>query len=126
MFTGIAKLEPGQGLVAQDGRVTERRYWDAAAVAAGPSRLDVPATLRAALLQAVERELMSDVPVGVFTSGGLDLSLPAAAPPRVLPGGENPTFSVRFVPPGEDDSPYAPAGAPPLCPQQTLRRTHTR
>src|SRR6266550_1903302 len=54
MFAGIAKLEPGHVLVAHDGGVTERCYWDAAAVAAGPSRLDVPATLRATLLRAVE------------------------------------------------------------------------
>src|SRR5437763_713144 len=83
MFAGIAKLEPGHVLVAQQGGVTERCYWDAAAVAAGPSRLAAAATLRAALLQAVERELMSDVPVGVFTSGGLDSSLLAAAAARV-------------------------------------------
>src|SRR5207245_816618 len=86
MFAGIAKLEPGHVLVAHEGGVTERRYWDAAAVAAGPSRLDAPATLRATLLRAVERELMSDVPVGVFTSGGLDSSLLAAAAARVVPG----------------------------------------
>src|SRR5256714_14429172 len=109
MFTGIAKLEPGQGLVAQDGRVTERRYWDAAAVAAGPSRLDVPATLRAALLRAVERELMSDVPVGVFTSGGLDSSLLAAGTARVMSGAQIHTYAVRFLEPGYDESPNAEA-----------------
>src|SRR5207302_7815666 len=109
MFAGIAKLEPGHVLVAHDGGVTERCYWDAAAVAAGPSRLDVPATLRATLLRAVERELMSDVPVGVFTSGGLDSSLLAAAAARVMPGEQIHTYSVRFVEPGYDESPYAEA-----------------
>ena len=109
MFAGIAKLEPGHVLVAQQGGVTERCYWDAAAVAAGPSRLAAAATLRAALLQAVERELMSDVPVGVFTSGGLDSSLLAAAAARVMPGEQIHTYSVRFVEPGYDESPYAEA-----------------
>src|SRR5205823_7035441 len=109
MFAGIAKLEPGHVLVAHEGGVTERRYWDAAAVAAGPSRLDAPATLRATLLRAVERELMSDVPVGVFTSGGLDSSLLAAAAARVMPGEQIHTYSVRFLEPGYDESPYAEA-----------------
>src|SRR5947199_4850595 len=109
MFAGITKLEPGHVLVAHDGGVTERCYWDAAAVAAGPSRLDVAATLRATLLRAVERELMSDVPVGVFTSGGLDSSLLAAAAARVMPGEQIHTYSVRFVEPGYDESPYAEA-----------------
>jgi asparagine synthase (glutamine-hydrolysing) len=109
MFAGIAKLEPAHVLIAHEGGVSERRYWDAAAVAARPSRLDTPATLRAALLQAVERELMSDVPVGVFTSGGLDSSLLAAAAARVMPGEQIHTYSVRFVEPGYDESPYAEA-----------------
>src|SRR2546426_12725425 len=67
-----------RSLVADQAGVTLRRYWDAAAAAARSSRLDRPATLRAALLRAVERELMSDVPVGVFTSGGPAPSLLAA------------------------------------------------
>src|SRR5947199_622333 len=109
MFAGIAKLEPGHVLVAHEGGVTERRYWDAAAVAAGPSRLDAPATLRATLLRAVERELMSDVPVGVFTSGGLDSSLLAAAAARVMAGEKIHTYSVKFTEPGYDESPHAEA-----------------
>jgi len=86
-----------------------RRYWDPAAVAARPSRLDGPATLRAVLLRAVERELMSDVPVGVFTSGGLDSSLLAAAAARVMPGEQIHTYSVKFSEPGYDESPHAEA-----------------
>src|SRR5205823_1989043 len=109
MFAGITKLEPGHVLVAHDGGVTERCYWDAAAVAAGPSRLDVAATLRATLLRAVERELTSDVPVGVFTSGGLDSSLLAAAAARVMPGEKIHTYSVRFFERGYDESPHAEA-----------------
>src|SRR2546427_9489606 len=70
LFAGISKLPPAHLLVADHAGVTLRRYWDAAAAAARSSRLDGPATLRTALLRAVERELMSDVPVGVFTSGG--------------------------------------------------------
>jgi len=86
-----------------------RRYWDPAAVAARPSRLEAPATLRDVLLRAVERELMSDVPVGVFTSGGLDSSLLAAAAARVMSGERIHTYSVKFAEPGYDESPNAEA-----------------
>src|SRR5947199_503081 len=86
-----------------------RLYWHAAAAAARSSRLDGPATLRTALLRAVERELMSDVPVGVFTSGGLDSSLLAAAAARVMAGERIHTYAVRFTEPGYDESPYAEA-----------------
>src|SRR5690349_8687929 len=109
MIDGISKLAPAHLLVADRKGLAVRRYWDPAAVAARPSRLDGPATLRDALLRAVERELMSDVPVGVFTSGGLDSSLLAAAAARVMPGEKIHTYSVKFFEPGYDESPYAEA-----------------
>src|SRR5881409_2589069 len=109
LFAAISKLPPAHLLVADHAGVTLRRYWDAAAAAARSSRLDGPATLRTALLRAVERELMSDVPVGVFTSGGLDSSLLAAAAARVMAGERIHTYAVRFTEPGYDESPYAEA-----------------
>src|SRR2546426_5555845 len=109
LFAGISKLPPAHLLVADHAGVTLRRYWDAAAAAARSSRLDGPATLRTALLRAVERELMSDVPVGVFTSGGLDSSLLAAAAARVMAGERIHTYSVKFAEPGYDESPQAEA-----------------
>src|SRR6059036_3347199 len=109
MFAGIAKLPPAHVLVADHTGVTLRSYWQAAAAAARPSRLDGAATVRTVLLRAVERELMSDVPVGVFTSGGLDSSLLAAAAARVKAGEQIHTYSVRFTEPGYDESPHAEA-----------------
>ena len=109
MFEGIHKVPPGHVLIADSSGVRLRAYWDPAARAAEPSRLSSPAVLREALHRAVERELMSDVPVGVFTSGGLDSSLLAALAARVMPGERIHTYSVRFVEPGYDESPYAEA-----------------
>jgi asparagine synthase (glutamine-hydrolysing) len=114
LFAGISKLPPAHVLVADrrvGGGVAVRRYWDAARVAAHAPRphLDSADTVRTALLQAVERELMSDVPVGVFTSGGLDSSLLVAAAARVMPGEEIHTYAVKFTEPGYDESPYAEA-----------------
>ena len=109
MLDGISKLAPAHFLVADRRGLTVHRYWDPAAVATRPSRLDTPATLREVLLRAVERELMSDVPVGVFTSGGLDSSLLAAAAARVMAGERIHTYSVKFAEPGYDESPHAEA-----------------
>jgi len=107
MIAGISKLPPAHHLVADRSGITLHRYWDAAAAAAAPSRRDGPAALREVLLASVERELMSDVPVGVFTSGGLDSSLLAAAAARVMAGERIHTYSVKFVEPGYDESAYA-------------------
>src|SRR2546429_5706729 len=118
MLAGISKLPPAHHLVADRSGITLHRYWDAAAAAAAPSRRDGPAQLRDALCAAVERELMSDVPVGVFTSGGLDSSLLAAAAARVLAGEKIHTYAVKFVEPGYDESPFA------LAVTSHIRTTH--
>jgi asparagine synthase (glutamine-hydrolysing) len=109
LLAGIAKLPPAHVLVADRGGLTVSRYWDPAAVAAQPPALERPAALRDTLLRAVERELMSDVPVGVFTSGGLDSSLLAAAAARVMAGERIHTYAVKFAEPGYDESGYAEA-----------------
>jgi asparagine synthase (glutamine-hydrolysing) len=111
MFEGIQKLPPGHLLVAEGSReqVEVRPYWTAAAAASRPSRLTSSDDLRETLLRAVERELMSDVPLGVFTSGGLDSSLLVAAAARVLPGERIHTYAARFVERGYDESGHAEA-----------------
>ena len=109
MFDGIHKLPPAHRLVAAAASVDVGPYWSPEEAAAAPSRLEGPAQLRDVLLRAVERELMSDVPVGVFTSGGLDSSFLAGAAAGVMAGDRIHTYSVKFVEPGYDESPFAEA-----------------
>src|SRR2546429_6488808 len=109
MCAGTEKPPPAHVLVAAHTGATPRSSGQAAAAAARPSRLDGAATVRTVLLRAVERELMSDVPVGVFTSGGLDSSFLAAAAARVKAGEQTHTSSVRSTEPGYDESPHAEA-----------------
>ena len=112
LFDGIHKLPPASLLIAEPDRITIRSYWSAAAAASAPSTLSHGGgvvQLREALLRAVRRELMSDVPLGVFTSGGLDSSLLVAAAARSIPGERIHTYAVRFTEPGYDESAYAEA-----------------
>ena len=109
MLRDIHKLAPGHRLVAEAGTITVQSYWSAAETARTPSRLTNAAQLREVLLAAVARELMADVPVGVFTSGGLDSSFLAAAATRVIPGERIHTYAARFVARGYDESPFAEA-----------------
>jgi asparagine synthase (glutamine-hydrolysing) len=82
LFTGIEKLEAGTYLrMDRMGRVVRRRYWDPTRFAPNGRSLseqDYVEELRRLLRQAVARRLVSDVPVGVFLSGGLDSSLNVA------------------------------------------------
>ncbi|HEY7195076.1 MAG TPA: asparagine synthase (glutamine-hydrolyzing) [Gemmatimonadales bacterium] len=111
MFDGIHKLPPASVLIAEDGRTAIHAYWSAAEAARRPSTLslDNAAELRELLLRAVKRELMSDVPFGIFTSGGLDSSLLVAATARAVPDERIHTYAVRFTEPGYDESDYAEA-----------------
>ncbi len=109
MLAGIHNLPPAHLLVADETGVAVEPYWDPAAAAAQPARLRTPEQLRDVLLRAVERELASDVPVGVFTSGGLDSSVLAAGAARVLTGEHTHTYSVKFVESGYDESAFAEA-----------------
>src|SRR2546428_509055 len=97
MFDGIHKLPPAALLIAEGERIEIRPYWSAAEAASRASTLSLEDTagLRDTLLRAVKRELMSDVPLGVFTSGGLDSSLLVAAAARAIPGERIHTYAVR-------------------------------
>lgn len=111
MFDGIHKLPPASLLIAEGGRTEIRPYWSAAAAADRPPRLafENVEELQETLLRAVRRELMSDVPLGIFTSGGLDSSVLVAAAARAMPGDKIHTFAVRFTEPGYDESVHAEA-----------------
>src|SRR5256885_14524055 len=111
MFDGIHKLPPASLLIAEGERIEIRPYWSAAEAASRVSTLSLENTagLRDTLLRAVKRELMSDVPLGVFTSGGLDSSLLVAAAARAIPGERIHTYAVRFTEAGYDESAYAEA-----------------
>ena len=111
MFDGIHKLPPASLLIAEGERIETRPFWSAAEAASRQSTLSLrdTTTLRDTLLRAVKRELMSDVPLGIFTSGGLDSSLLVAAAARGIPGERIHTYAVRFTESGYDESAYAEA-----------------
>ena len=106
LFRGIRKLLPGHLLVFEDGDVKVRQYWDVptgrpegrpyhGSSAGLQARQDVVARFRALLEESVRLRLMSDVPLGMFLSGGIDSSAIAALMARMI---DRPlqTFSVAF------------------------------
>jgi asparagine synthase (glutamine-hydrolysing) len=99
MFQGISKLLPGHVLVFEDGNIQTRRYWDVPArdAAAPPerSRAEDVRRFRELLEESVRLRLMSDVPLGVFLSGGIDSSAIAALMARMISRPLQ-TFSVAF------------------------------
>ena len=75
IFKGIYKLPPACFLRYSKGEVQVKRYWDAAEVQVREWRDEEAAeALRAALRKATAGQMMADVPLGVFLSGGIDSS----------------------------------------------------
>jgi asparagine synthase (glutamine-hydrolysing) len=97
MFRGIRKLLPGHCLVFENGAVLERQYWDVPVGErrSASARRDWVAEFRDLLQESVRLRLMSDVPLGMFLSGGIDSSAIAAIMARQI---DRPlqTFSVAF------------------------------
>src|SRR5438445_1140610 len=108
-FRGVRKLLPGRTLSwsLADG-VSERSYWRLPP-GMDDSRVTLEeraAQVRARLAAAVRSHLMSDVPLGLFLSGGIDSSALAAL---MAPMVREPirTFAVGFADPGANELAYA-------------------
>lgn len=99
IIQGIRSLNPGELLIAQDGQVKIERYWELPfipeAEKARPSSVQAVARIRELLTESVKRQLVSDVPLGVFLSGGIDSSTVVGAMATLgIP--EIKTFSIGY------------------------------
>ena len=113
LLSGVRKLEPGCAMTVRDAKIARHwRYYD---LPYGRPKLaldegEIAHTLHDALEQAVSRQMISDVPVGAFLSGGLDSSAVVAMMRKADPGGSHKCYSIGFA--GEDAMEGAPADLP--------------
>ncbi|MFI9782776.1 asparagine synthase (glutamine-hydrolyzing) [Kitasatospora sp. NPDC051984] len=104
LFRGLREVRPGHLVVASRQRVSELPYWQLESAPHGDDERTTRATVRALLADAVERQLVSDVPLCTLLSGGVDSSAitALAAAARERDGHDKITsFSVDF--PGSAD-----------------------
>ena len=108
IYEGINKLPAAHKLTLEDGRVEIERYWRLSYKTSepAPSEDDAAQQLRDLLADAVRMRLVSDVPLGVLLSGGVDSSSVAAM--AVAASSEAvKTFSISFAESSFDESAYA-------------------
>jgi asparagine synthase (glutamine-hydrolysing) len=101
-FLGIDKVPAGTVLTVTGDAVTAARYWTPLEDA--PAE---PAALDDLLRAAVARQVRADVPIGVFSSGGLDSSLLAAFAADVVGAARLHTFAVGFPDRSYDERRFA-------------------
>ncbi len=110
-YEGILEVRPGHLLEVSVGErpsIRQTPYWRPTFGAETPH--DLSGTVREVrnlLFSAVQRQLVSDVPVGVMLSGGMDSSSLAAIMGEHLRSSRFHTFSISFDDPSFDESPWA-------------------
>jgi asparagine synthase (glutamine-hydrolysing) len=108
IYEGINKLPAAHKLVVEDGRVDTERYWCLSYKTAEPvpSEDEAAEHLRELMADAVRMRLVSDVPLGVLLSGGVDSSTVAALAVAASHEAVK-TFSISFAEASFDESAYA-------------------
>ncbi len=95
LFAGIRKVPPAHYAVVNEGTVTLHKYWEASLGTTESQSSSVwHERIRSTLDEAVTRQLISDRPVGVFLSGGIDSSAVLASVMRAE--GSARTYTTRF------------------------------
>lgn len=105
MVQGIKKVLPGYILTFVNNRISSHGYWDVTETVRSGTEEDHVNTLRSLLRDAVESRLESDVPLGVFLSGGID----SASIVALMSEGSHDirTYSVGFESQDDSELPYA-------------------
>jgi asparagine synthase (glutamine-hydrolysing) len=107
MFRGIRKLAPAQRMtVRSDGSSDIESYWCPFGAEIEGTETEMAERLLELLRESVRRRMMSDVPFGVFLSGGLDSSTNVALMSELMDGPVQ-TFSIGFDDPAYDEREHA-------------------
>lgn len=110
IYEGVLKLLPGHLLVVEKGMLKVTQYWDVPYQPITKSEAECTEILSDLIKESVRRQLISDVPLGAFLSGGIDsstvvgfMSQTASEPVR--------TFSIGFEDDTYNELPFAEAVA---------------
>ncbi len=106
IYKSVRKVRAGEMLVCEAGRISKKDYWDIpTGMESKASDAELEEELESLLDKSVKERLVSDVPLGVFLSGGVDSTVVAALAARHKKGLK--TFSIGFAESSYDESSVA-------------------
>lgn len=106
MLRGVEMLGAGQWMEWRDGRERSEHYWRVSFASEPMGREEAVRVARGALVDSLRHHFVSDVPVGIFLSGGLD-STTLLALSSEAGAGKVSTYSISFEEPEWDEGPLA-------------------
>ena len=120
VFHNMRELEPGCWAVFADGKLVTHRYWKLQDREHTDSFAETVEKVRYLVIDAISRQMVSDVPIGTFLSGGLDSSLISAICSREMEhrGQQLDTFSVDYL---ENDKYFVPGKFQPNADGEYIR-----
>jgi asparagine synthase (glutamine-hydrolysing) len=125
-FQGIKQLEAGECLTIHGGKITRRRWYrlpypDKPPTTRGDDALE---KISVALDQSVKRQMISDVPVGAFLSGGIDSSAIVRSMSHFKSPSDIRTYTIAFEQDSFDESPFAQQVASRFRTQHQCKTMH--
>ncbi len=109
MYDQVHKIPPAHALLVREGQVQLQRYWDLPypqhSKHIEQSEEALAEELRILLSKAVQKRMISDVPLGVFLSGGIDSSIVTGI--MAEQSAHTKSFSIGFTEASYDESKYA-------------------
>jgi asparagine synthase (glutamine-hydrolysing) len=113
IIPGVRSLRPGYFAICEQGTITEKRYWtipQSPCSSSPPKDAEIEEQLHFLLREATTLRMISDVPVSIFLSGGVDSSALVALV-RESTAADFHTFSVVFPEAADSEAPYSQAVA---------------
>jgi len=95
LFKGIHKLPPAHYLIYKNQKISLKKYWDLEDLPEIKSKSEIMERIKFLLKDSIRRQLISDRPVGIFLSGGIDSSSVLAMVSEFI-SGKIKTYSVGF------------------------------
>ena len=114
-YKDVRQLLPGEWLLAEAGRIQHRKYWDVSLDAPKfrESEEELEEAFGDLFRRVVKRQMIADVPVGCYLSGGID-SFAVARAMHGVNGDKTQAFSMGFREPSFDEAPLAKIAADTL------------